>query len=351
MTDDSIAMIKFLRSLLSLIPFAWKVLQFCLLGVSCLFTLTGFFGDYFWFFDLTNHFKFQYFGVALLALMLFLIRWDTKSLSYWSLPILLCLVINGALISPYFFEEEPVSKTSLNLTQDESLKLLHMNVLKFNHDYKAVAKEIQKYDPHILSLQEVDKRWLKRLNELGALKKYPYRGVHPSTQNGLYSRIPLDSLNIELVPDAQDGIFIERGEGSILVAKFYWNNELITLLNFHPATPVTAGQYRGQQRHFETLIRNYKAKNAQDSKEHLIVVGDLNTTPWSSAFQRLTQELSLKDTRLGRGLKPTWPAILPLALIPIDHVLVSKNIVALKQETGSFVGSDHLPLYVELALR
>jgi endonuclease/exonuclease/phosphatase (EEP) superfamily protein YafD len=40
----------------------------------------------------------------------------------------------------------------------------------------------------------------------------------------------------------------------------------------------------------------------------------------------------------------------PVPGIPIDHVLVTPDLVPLRVERGPDVGSDHFPLFVELAL-
>ncbi len=314
-----------------------------LLGTISLLGFLGGVGSHVWFLELFRHFSLQYWVLSFLALAILLVRWDERRLRYWLLPLLLCLMVHGNQLHPYFFPSNIKPTSGVEASKTPPLKLLHMNVLKFNQNYPAVAKVIRADQPDILSLQEVDKRWLKKLNELGALDNYPHRAVHPSTENGLYSRIPMDSLTTELVPNAQDGIFIERGEGSILVARFKWHKQSVTLLNFHPATPVTPGQYQGQQRHFETLIQKHQAEPG-----HVIVVGDLNTTPWSAGFQKITSQLGLQDARQGKGLQPTWPAFFPLMAIPIDHVLTSSHVVTQAQRVGPFVGSDHLPIYIEL---
>lgn len=38
-------------------------------------------------------------------------------------------------------------------------------------------------------------------------------------------------------------------------------------------------------------------------------------------------------------------------MIPIDHCLISEGIRAHDARTGSFTGSDHLPLILELEIR
>ena len=81
-----------------------------------------------------------------------------------------------------------------------------------------------------------------------------------------------------------------------------------------------------------------------------LLVGDLNTTMWGASYRDFAESTGLHNTRRGFGLAPSWPTHLPFAMIPIDHCLVSDNLVVLDTRTGPDVGSDHLPLIVEFAL-
>ncbi len=56
----------------------------------------------------------------------------------------------------------------------------------------------------------------------------------------------------------------------------------------------------------------------------------------------------LRDSSLGIGYHATWPATLGVAGIPIDHVLVSAGIGVAEKSVAAGVGSDHLPIVVDL---
>jgi endonuclease/exonuclease/phosphatase (EEP) superfamily protein YafD len=71
---------------------------------------------------------------------------------------------------------------------------------------------------------------------------------------------------------------------------------------------------------------------------------------WSPFYKNMVKTGNLRNARSGFGILPTWPTFLPLAYIPIDHFLVSKEIGVLKIRTGRNVGSDHLPLITDLVL-
>jgi len=76
-----------------------------------------------------------------------------------------------------------------------------------------------------------------------------------------------------------------------------------------------------------------------------MLAGDFNTTPWAPGYR----ELLAADLRDGERALASWPAFLPFPVIPIDHVLVSKELRVLSKRRGPPLGSDHYPIVVELA--
>lgn len=93
------------------------------------------------------------------------------------------------------------------------------------------------------------------------------------------------------------------------------------------------------------------AEFVRDKPGHVVVLGDLNVTPWSKSFQKFTESANLRDSRRGFGVNATWPAWLGGLGIPIDHCLVSEGIVVRNVETGESVGSDHRPLIAEFFVK
>jgi endonuclease/exonuclease/phosphatase (EEP) superfamily protein YafD len=83
-----------------------------------------------------------------------------------------------------------------------------------------------------------------------------------------------------------------------------------------------------------------------------ILVGDLNTSLWSPYYAHLIRQTGLDNARRGFGLLPTWPAYMPwpFLMIPIDHCLVSPDIGVIKMRTGRNIGSDHLPIVVDMVV-
>ena len=96
------------------------------------------------------------------------------------------------------------------------------------------------------------------------------------------------------------------------------------ILSLHPANPI---------RNFAARDAEFAAISAQlgvdKTPENLVLLGDLNATPYCTGLKDVMRHLKLRNARAGRGLLGTYPVWLPTAAlrIPIDHVLVGENIV------------------------
>jgi endonuclease/exonuclease/phosphatase (EEP) superfamily protein YafD len=108
----------------------------------------------------------------------------------------------------------------------------------------------------------------------------------------------------------------------------------------------------GSKETFE--LRNVQLRGlaslAGQSKGMMILIGDLNVTPWSPDYARLIRDSGLRDARRGHGILPTWPTFFPLMMIPLDHCLISPTLAVSDIRLGPNIGSDHLPLIVDLLL-
>ena len=84
-------------------------------------------------------------------------------------------------------------------------------------------------------------------------------------------------------------------------------------------------------------------------RSSIILAGDMNLTSYTRQFRKLKRKLKLVDSRKGFQRQASWPTLLPAILrIPIDHVLVSKDIEVVERSLGPAIGSDHLPVFIRL---
>jgi endonuclease/exonuclease/phosphatase (EEP) superfamily protein YafD len=190
----------------------------------------------------------------------------------------------------------------------------------------------------VLILQEVTAACLTSLRSLS--ERYPFtHGLVWRAGFGLaiLSRLPFERAEILRIGSV--------GLPSI-IARFNVAGHQLTVVGTHPIAP------RGPIRlHRRNLQLAQLAKFAQQTPGPLMLLGDLNCSPWSPIFVDLLRVSGLRDSRKGFDLQPTWPASLPEALrIPIDHCLVSSQVTVHRCAAGPRIGSDHLPIIVEFSL-
>ena len=83
----------------------------------------------------------------------------------------------------------------------------------------------------------------------------------------------------------------------------------------------------------------------------MIVLGDLNLTPWSPLFSDLEASTELTRARHGYGLAPTWYAkvgTFTMGLV-LDHCLISDELECVSHRVGADIGSDHRAVIVGLS--
>ncbi len=117
----------------------------------------------------------------------------------------------------------------------------------------------------------------------------------------------------------------------------------VKLLAFHPMPPLSPHFHAARDASLHALARRSQAQGQPS-----LLAGDLNATPWSSAFRGLDES----GWRRATGLRASWPAWGGGVFgIPIDHVLASAHWRLQSREIGPDLGSDHRPVLVRLALR
>ena len=88
--------------------------------------------------------------------------------------------------------------------------------------------------------------------------------------------------------------------------------------------------------------------------DRVILVGDLNVTPFSPAFSRLLAASGLVDAAVAPSQRPHLPAATwgsrsqPLPGFAIDHALLGPGLDLVELRTGMSIDSDHLPLVLDV---
>jgi endonuclease/exonuclease/phosphatase (EEP) superfamily protein YafD len=296
--------------------------------VLCLATLLAFLGGLWWLFDLFAPFRIQYLvGLVLAAaVLLFTKRRRTSGI------FALFALINLALIAPLYFGAEPGPPVT-----SRPYRAVLVNVNTDSGDPGKVAESIRQLAPDLIVLEEVSDAWLASLS--AALAEYPHSETMPRDDNfgiGLFSKHPLVRSGI---------VYVGEAEVPSIVAEVQLPDGLITVIGTHPLPPV------GKEKHG---LRNEQLARLPEivkrATSPVLLLGDLNATPWCSPFKSLLSESGLRDSARGRGVLGTWPTSLPIFLIPIDHCLHSAEIHITRRALGPRTGSDHYPLLVDFVL-
>jgi endonuclease/exonuclease/phosphatase (EEP) superfamily protein YafD len=221
-------------------------------------------------------------------------------------------------------------------------------------DAASLLRSLDILDADVVALQELTPGLLAVLRgELAS--RYPQSaGTYSAI---VFSRFPLSG--------ARTLSFLGRGSDAQRV-ELQVGDHWVTLFNVHLTRP---GYQHLTRRGVVRFVRDYdptlrdahaatiKAQ-LRDARGPIMVVGDLNGTEWSHAYQLVGAGLGDSFREVGRGFGHTYRAGLScgshrlrVSLVRIDYVFHSPELVALHAHVGPDGGSDHLPVVAELAFR
>lgn len=292
-------------------------------------TLFGFAGRLGWLFELASHFRVQYFIVlALAACSLALLKAYSPAIFF-----AVFALINLSLIVPFYLRGPQIGAEG-----SPNLRVFQLNINMGNEKYGRVASAIDENDPDFVVLAEVNEKCLTHLKKLD--KTYPYSIAEPrendSSGIALFSRFPFSRAEV-VYPG---GVPVPSISVEVTV-----QSKRLSIFATHPLSPVSPKMARLRNRQLAAIGRRLRER-----RQPAVLVGDLNITPWSYYFRRLLRISRMRDSSIGFGILPTWPAgVFPL-LIPIDHFLFSEGIRIRQKRIGPDVGSDHYPVIVDFEL-
>jgi len=226
---------------------------------------------------------------------------------------------------------------------------MSFNVHTANGQTDAVADYLAASQADVVAVLEVNQRWSDRLDTVPG-----YRKVAAAPRPDNFGMLILQRTEL------RDGVAIERvtrvdadtgpHELPAFVVHLTLGGRPVQLLAVHPLPPVSP-VYAASNRQTLAWVGDW-ARAVHAAGDAAIVVGDLNATPWSHAMRRMTRDGGLLNSQCGFGWGGSWPR--PLARvglsIPIDHCLHTQQLTATARTLGPFLGSDHRPLTVDLAL-
>jgi endonuclease/exonuclease/phosphatase (EEP) superfamily protein YafD len=288
-----------------------------------------------WFLELFAHFAVQYLLLLVVAaaVCLALRRWR------WALLALVVAVPSALAVAPYVpgliraRARPPAPLAALPVS------LIAMNLLYRRQDTAATRAYLEQQSADLLILSEITPRWREQLRELE--RTYPYFAIRTRLNAwgiAVYSKYPFQTVeDLDLGDDLSSHlrVVVQLPGGP---AEVY---------AVHLASPQRPHRARQRNTQFRRLAERLAAADPGVPK---IVAGDFNSTPFSPYFQDLLRDAGLRDGRRPFGLHVTWP-MWPVPLwIPIDHCLVSHDVIVTRVATGPATGSDHLPVECSFSL-
>ena len=291
-----------------------------------------------WWLDLFNHFWVQYMLVFMVTAMMLAFALSRK------LFVLSLIMIGLGVwkIGPLYWDTNYGA-----FGEVLEIKILHFNVNTTSGDTEAVAKYIAGQDADLVFLQEVSMEWLDALE--GNIGEYELVVAEPRSDNfGIACYERTEGKRIKLIEPR----VVDRSNGFVGVPAIELTAELesgetptlVPIMSLHTLPP-TSGE--------NALKRDSQLKMAgiwaRDQGHRAVIVGDLNTTPWSASMREMLKDANLLNSQAGQGIGTTWPASLPpLMGIPIDHCLHGGSISVIDRQIGESCGSDHRSLHLTL---
>jgi endonuclease/exonuclease/phosphatase (EEP) superfamily protein YafD len=282
-----------------------------------------------WLFDLATHFQVHIVITLLAIALLFLMtrQWPLAAVT------LLASLIGFSSLAPFYFGSKGVGAAQ----GDDVYRALALNVHYHNDAYDELLAFVAETDPDIIVLSEMTPTWQDALQVLTVTYPYTHDIGFRGNSRVIYSRLPF--------VDGGMGRVADEGRPSA-VAVIDFGEAQMTVIGVHLRPPLSPARTVQRNRQIDNL-----AHFAQAETGPIMLMGDFNITPWSSVFRDFLGQAGLKDARLGYGLAPTWPTHWPIGGIPIDHILVSPDIVIHNFQRGPHIGSDHYPIMVDFSLQ
>jgi len=298
-----------------------------LISLVSIFSVLGYLGWNNWEFDLFSNFKPQYLIILSIGtLLVFIIR---KRVAYFFLPF---IAFSAFDVMPLYFGGNKTSDIT------NSTRIVSINLLNSNDKFEEVEHYILNKSADIVVFEEFTTLWQFLLEQ--KLNEYKYRLTIPRDDGfgiAVYSKIAFSELKE-----------LKTGSAGVpsISGVFKVNNSITTLLATHLLPPVGSDYFKQRNTQLSDLVRI-----VSKTKNEIVLIGDLNTSSFTIHFKDFLKNSKLKDSRKGFGILTTWPTWFKLAQTTLDHCLVSEGLLVKLREVGFDVGSDHLPIFVEIGIK
>lgn len=239
-------------------------------------------------------------------------------------------------------------------SQPHDLRVMTWNVAGWNLNINDIAQAVEREQPDIFVLQEVDEG-LRRPLIAQFASRYPFYEIRLPTEPGLqpadlvlFSRFPYQ-------PSALDCPYWQCYRRAVDVNV---NGTSITVINVHiEHSPVLAWKIADTRipygvadwREQQTITRLLDDTAA--AQQPLLVLGDFNTSERQRGYALLAERWGDTWRERGRGMGFSWTPLRGVAppLLRIDYIWHSSHFAAINMHTGAGV-SDHRYLVADFSI-
>ncbi len=308
----------------------WKIVYGLISLGLILSVILGFLGFMHPAFDTFSHFRWHL-GLALLAFALI-----GAMLKIQRAPIIVLFFAGIAIWMSNAGNRNTLDSVPVLAESQTTYSMLTFNLRFDNQQQEEVMTFFEEADADILALTEISRHWEPVLARLET--SYPHRFHCPEWSkiggSMIWSKFPLRSDNDYCHSYAALG-----------VTEIQLQERWIPIGIVHLRWPWPASGPEQVEELAPFL------KGIADTG---IISGDFNATTWSWSMQQFANYAGME---IITGFGGTWIyKYLPMSLapffgLPIDNVLAKGDVIVTKVETQKSVGSDHLPMLIEFALK
>ncbi|MEO1019258.1 MAG: endonuclease/exonuclease/phosphatase family protein [Pseudomonadota bacterium] len=294
-------------------------------------------GRWDWRFDLISHFRPHLaIGSILFALVaLLFVRYSASAIGF-GLFVVQCYLLITVIPAP------------IATAAGSTLKVMTINVLNDNDRHHDLVSLVEREQPDLLALQEMDWTWAETARTLAKL--FPFSTVpdhrHPP-RNQIFSRFPIIENRMERSPAVDK----RSGPTTALFTTLDIDGTPVEFINMHPSHPMSDRLWRWRNAYLNWISETLAMR---PDNRPAIVVGDWNLSPWSPFYSEFMEKTGLRDAAALSYAEPTrhprgFPELFLLG-VTIDHIAVSPDIAVLSSDVGPEMGSDHRPVCATLRL-
>jgi endonuclease/exonuclease/phosphatase (EEP) superfamily protein YafD len=215
-------------------------------------------------------------------------------------------------------------------------RLLALNVEYSADTGAAASRQIRSQNPDVVVLSELSPLTLRHLD----VRQYRYSWRRPEASafgQGVWSRWPLkNETTWSSGGVAMVRLTVKTPGGPVRIYQVH---------TIAPRGPSARRGWRTQLKELRTLMNGERLP--------VIAAGDFNASHWDGVFSDLLGgPRHIRDAASGRGYFATWPSGRTYPpLLPLDHVLASKEIGVRHFRVLGGVGSDHRAVVADLTVQ